>query len=126
LAVTADASLSSDGDSTPIASYKFDFGDGTVVGPQAAAKASHTYTAGGTFNVTVTVVDTGGLASQVGATVQTDLRPTAVLSATPAFGATPLLVTADGSKSTDPDATPIATYAFDFGDGTVVPAQPGA
>src|SRR5438552_3606473 len=30
----------------------------------------------------------------------------------------PLTVTADASASTDPDATPIATYRFDFGDGS--------
>jgi hypothetical protein len=62
--VTADASGSSDTDATPIASYRFDFGDGSaVVGPQAGATASHTYTAGGSFTVTVTVKDTAGLSS---------------------------------------------------------------
>src|SRR5213083_309119 len=45
LAVTANASASSDPDGT-IASYRFDFGDGTVVCPQAAATATHTYAAG--------------------------------------------------------------------------------
>jgi hypothetical protein len=59
--VTADASGSSDTDATPIATYRFDFGDGTTVGPQAGDKASHTYTQGGTFTVTVT--DTAGLSS---------------------------------------------------------------
>jgi parallel beta-helix repeat protein len=64
LAVTADASGSSDTDATPIASYRFDFGDGSAaVGPQAGATASHTYSQGGTFTVTVTVKDTAGLSS---------------------------------------------------------------
>jgi PKD repeat protein len=64
LAVTADASGSSDTDATPIASYRFDFGDGSAaVGPQASATASHTYTAAGTFTVAVTVKDTAGLSS---------------------------------------------------------------
>ena len=58
--VTADASGSSDADVNGIASYTFDFGDGTVVGPQAAATATHTYAATGTFTVTVTVTDTAG------------------------------------------------------------------
>ena len=64
LSVTADASTSTDGDATPIASYRFDFGDGSpVVGPQAGAIATHTYAAGGHYTVTVTVTDTAGLSS---------------------------------------------------------------
>jgi PKD repeat protein len=59
--VTADASASTDTDATPIASYKFDFGDQSpAVGPQAGATATHTYTSAGTFRVTVTVKDTAG------------------------------------------------------------------
>jgi parallel beta-helix repeat protein len=70
LGVTADASASSDGDATPIASYRFDFGDGTIVGPQTAASAAHTYQTAGTYTVTVTVTDTAGLSSTATATVQ--------------------------------------------------------
>jgi acid phosphatase type 7 len=61
LAVTADASRSSDPDGTPIASYTFDFGDGSpALGPQAAPTATHTYEADGAYTVTVTVTDTAG------------------------------------------------------------------
>ena len=42
LNVTADASASTAGNA-PISSYTFNFGDGTTVGPQAGATASHTY-----------------------------------------------------------------------------------
>jgi parallel beta-helix repeat protein len=63
LQVTANASASTDGDATPIASYAFDFGDGTSAGPQASASASHTYNTPGTYNVAVTVTDTAGLAT---------------------------------------------------------------
>jgi hypothetical protein len=45
LSVTADASASSDPDGT-ITAYLFDFGDGTVVGPQASPIATHVYAAG--------------------------------------------------------------------------------
>src|SRR5262249_12303436 len=45
LTVVADASGSSDADGQ-IVSYRFDFGDGTVVGPQSRATASHAYPAG--------------------------------------------------------------------------------
>lgn len=122
LDVTADASGSTDTDAWPIASYTFDFGDGSaVVGPQAAATATHTYTSAGSRVVTVTVTDTGGRWATKTATVQVtavDSPPTAVLAVTPSSGSAPLDVTADGSGSTDPDATPIATYTFDFGDGS--------
>ena len=70
LAVSADASGSTDTDSTPIASYRFDFGDGSAdVGPQAGATASHTFAAAGTYTVTVTVTDTAGLSSTATAQV---------------------------------------------------------
>jgi PKD repeat protein len=70
LAVTADASGSSDTDATPIESYKFDFGDGSaVVGPQSGATATHTYTVAGTYTVTVTVTDSGGLVGRATAQV---------------------------------------------------------
>jgi PKD repeat protein len=61
LAVTADASASTDTDATPIASYTFDFGDGTVVGPQASPTANHTYSTTQPqqgFQAKVTVTDT--------------------------------------------------------------------
>jgi PKD repeat protein len=63
LLVTADASGSTDTDSTPIATYAFDFGDGTTVGPQSGATASHVFTTPGTYTVQVTVTDSAGLAS---------------------------------------------------------------
>jgi parallel beta-helix repeat protein len=63
LAVTADASGSTAG-SSPISSYSFNFGDGTTVGPQAGATASHTYQNPGTYTVTVTVTDGNNNTSQ--------------------------------------------------------------
>src|SRR5439155_18498376 len=58
LTVSADASASSDPDRT-IASYRFDFGDGTVVGPQPGSAATHTYAAG-RWTCRVTVTDNNG------------------------------------------------------------------
>ena len=75
VAVTIDASKTTDTDATPTATYTFDFGDGTVIGPQTAATASHTYTTGGLFTVKITAVDTAGLAG--GGTVQVDVAPPA-------------------------------------------------
>jgi parallel beta-helix repeat protein len=129
LEVTADASASSDTDSTPVDTYRFDFGDGTVVGPQSEATATHTFTEPGTYTVTVTVKDTGGLSSVATREVAVDpadVPPTAALTVTPTSGTSPLDVTADASGSTDPDGQGISSYRFDFGDGTTTGPQPQA
>jgi len=130
LTVTADASGSVDNDATPIATYAFDWGDGTSTPTQAEPTATHTYPNIGTYTVTVTVTDTAGLSSSATADVSaTDVPPegppTARLTVSPVSGVAPLAVTADAAASTDDDPTPIATYAFDWGDGTGTPTQPG-
>jgi hypothetical protein len=85
LSVTADASVSTDPDATPIASYTFDFGDGSAtVGPQTGATATHTYQSPGTYTVTVTVADTGGLSSTATAQARAD-APTVNLVGNPGF-----------------------------------------
>ena len=73
--VTADASGSSDADAHGIASYTFDFGDGTVVGPQSSGKTSHTYQTSGVFDVTVTVRDTSDRSATATRTVTLGDRP---------------------------------------------------
>jgi parallel beta-helix repeat protein len=124
LAVTADASASTDGDATGIASYTFDFGDGSApVGPQGSPTATHTYASAGSYVVKVTVTDMGGRSSTatsaVVAAIVQDAAPAAALTVTPTSGVINLLVNANASASTDADSTPISTYSFDFGDGTV-------
>ncbi len=122
LTVTADGSGSTDVDLTPIATYRFDFGDGTVVTTTApTATAQHTYADVGTYTVTLTVTDTGNSPSTPTSKSITvnppDSPPVASLSVTQ-LASPSLTVSADGSVSTDTDATPIASYRFDFGDGT--------
>ena len=74
--VTADARGSSDVDAQGIATYTFDFGDGTVVGPQASPVATHDFVATGTAVVTVTVADSGGLTGTAVVPVTLTDRPT--------------------------------------------------
>lgn len=123
MAVTADASRSADLDASSIATYTFDFSDGTSVGPQTSAIAAHTFGGSGTFLVTVVVADSAGLRAGAAATVVVDAAPVATLSVIPATGMAPVVVSADASASTDLDGTPIASYLFNFGDGTLVGPQ---
>src|SRR5205814_971858 len=108
LTVTADASGSTDGDATPIASYAFAFGDGSpVVGPQSGTTSPHVYTVPGTYTVTLTVADSGGLSSVATAQAAvTDNPPTARMT----VQVSGLTVTADATASTDDDATGISSY----------------
>ncbi len=125
--VTANASASSDADGS-VSSYEFDFGDGTMVGPQASPTATHTFGTG-SWSVRATVRDNRGASSAPSAAVVVTVGspnnpPTAVLALTPSVGPSPLIVTANASASADADGT-IASYRFDFGDGTIVGPQPG-
>ncbi|HAI44201.1 MAG TPA: hypothetical protein DCM40_41910, partial [Maribacter sp.] len=117
LLVEFDASGSSDDDA--IASYSWDFGDGTT---GSGINPSHTYTSVNTFSATLTVVDSEGLtdSTTIDITVTQpssgNTPPIAMTTATPISGEAPLLVEFDASGSSDDDA--IASYSWDFGDGT--------
>ena len=119
LAVTADASASTDPDDG-IASYSFEWGDGSAsTGDQAEPTAAHTYRAAGSYTVAVTVKDGAGGSSRATRQVTvTDPAPVARLTMSPSSGMAPLDVTADASASTDSDGTPIASYNFAWGDGS--------
>jgi len=65
--VSFDASGSSDPDGT-IASYSWDFGDGSAAGSGVAP--SHAYAAAGSYQVTLTVTDNGGETGSVSHTVK--------------------------------------------------------
>ena len=54
-----------------------------------------------------------------------DYAPVAILGLTVTSGPAPLTVTADASGSSDTDQTPITQVIFNFGDGTIVPTNPG-
>jgi PKD repeat protein len=123
--VTVDASRSSDTDATPIATYRFDCGNGIVVPAQASPTAACRYTAAGSYTVTATVTDTAGLSGTATANVnvQADLVPSAKLSLSDKNIRTGDAVVLDASRSTDPDNTPISTYTFDCGNGRVLGPQ---
>jgi PKD domain-containing protein/copper-binding protein NosD len=120
LAITADASASSDPDSG-IVSYRFDFGDGTIVGPQASPVATHGLLAGNR-NVTVAVTDGDGLVATqvVPVSVGSSLR--ASLALNHISGNAPLDVLVDAGGSSDSYGT-IVSYTFAFGDGSTAGPQ---
>jgi PKD repeat protein len=114
LTVTFDASTSTDPDND-ITTYAWDFGD-TAVG--TGINTTHEYATPGTFTATLTVTDAAGLSSTATASITaTNTAPVATILARPASGLVPLTVAFDGSSSTDAENN-IATYAWDFGDGS--------
>ncbi len=126
LPVTANAGGSTDPQGQAL-TYTFDFGDGTVLGPQPGPTASHTFPTPGTYPVAVTVRDESGLTDTTQHNVVVSgaaQPPSAALSVSPTSGTAPLPVTANAGGSTDPQGQAL-TYTFDFGDGTVLGPQPG-
>lgn len=119
VAVTFDGSASSDPDGT-IVSYAWAFGDG---GTGSGVSPTHVYAASGTYNVTLTVTDDGGLpgTDTTTATIVAapgNIAPTADANG-PYTGTVGVAVQFDGSGSSDPDGS-IVVYDWDFGDGTIV------
>ncbi|MEY2481326.1 MAG: hypothetical protein QOI04_2253 [Verrucomicrobiota bacterium] len=78
LLVSFDASTSSDPDTAPpadtIASYTFNFGDGTPPVTQSSPFISHTYTSNGDFPARVTVTDSRGKVSANTAQVEIEVE----------------------------------------------------
>jgi PKD repeat protein len=117
--LTFSGSDSNDGDGH-IASYDWDFGDGTIA---SGVKATHAYSEAGSYQVILTVTDDGGLidkathAVQIEPPVPANLPPEAVITA-PETAQVGQAVTFDASGSSDSDGH-IVSYAWDFGDGAV-------
>ncbi len=114
LTVDVDGTTSSDANG-PISAYAWNFGDG---GTGTGVTAQHTYAAGGTYNVQLTVTDNTGITNSVTHAVTVtapppNQPPVAAFTST----ATNLAVAFNGTGSDDPDGT-IASYAWTFGDGS--------
>jgi PKD repeat protein len=114
LTVAVDASASTDADGS-VASYAWDFGDGTTA---SGAKATHAYAAAGTYPVRLTVTDDAGATAIKTADV-TVVAPRVNQAPTAAFTSTTdaLALAVDGRASADADGR-VASYAWTFGDGS--------
>ena len=115
-------STSTDVDGT-ITNWAWDFGDTTS---GSGATTSHSYAAGGTYPVTLTVTDSDGTTSFVTRDVTVADPPPNVLP-TAAFTHTEAGLKTDltAATSTDSDGS-IVSYAWDFGDTTSAPASASA
>jgi chitodextrinase len=112
--VSFNGTASSDSDSTPIASYRWNFGDDTT---GTGASPTHVFAHSGTYRVTLTVTDTGSLTGTLTRTVTVgDRPPSARLRFLPSSPLTGKPVSFNGTTSSDPDGT-ISSYAWTFGDG---------
>jgi hexosaminidase len=99
----------------PITSYAWTFGDGTsAVGKQT----SHTYTAIGTYTVTLTTTDsTGAVGSVSHQVIAKNHDPVASFTKWPYMAGVDQDFTFDASASYDEDGQ-IVQYLWNFGDGT--------
>ena len=115
-AVAFNGTASSDPDGS-IASYAWDFGDGSA---GTGATPSHAYTGVGTYTVTLTVTDNGGLTNSATTTASISTssgpQPPVARAGGPYSGMVNGPVWFDGSASTDADGR-IVGYDWDFGDG---------
>jgi PKD repeat protein len=97
-----------------IASYSWDFGDGSPLG--IGPTPSHSYGSAGTYPVTLTVTDQDGYTAQSTRAIVVDSPPTPAfsVSAAPRAGSA---VSFDASASNEPGGS-IAAYSWNFGDGS--------
>jgi PKD repeat protein len=101
-------------------SYSWNFGDGTTdFGPTAA----HSYAASGTYTVTLTAEDGGGVTGTQSRSlvVSSNLPPTAAFT----YACSGRQCTFDGSASSDPNG-PIVMYLWSFGDGETAGSGTGS
>ncbi|SHN15349.1 Por secretion system C-terminal sorting domain-containing protein, partial [Cyclobacterium lianum] len=95
-------------------SYEWDFGTGIT---STDANPSYTFSASGSYEVTLTVTDELGETNtaSINITVIDNAPPVAVANANVTTGSTPLTVNFSGDGSSDPEGT--ISYLWNFGNG---------
>jgi PKD repeat protein len=116
LACTFDASGSEPGD-TAISNYEWRFGDGRFA---TGESQTHTYDAGGTYSVELTVTDENDETDTT--TQEIDVTPPEGPSARLSANCTDLACSFDGTSSQAGEAN-ITTYDWEFGDGTTTTGE---
>jgi PKD repeat protein len=111
-----DGTASSDPEGN-ISSYAWKFGDGST---GTGVSPSHIYNAAGTYNVSLTVTDEGGLTATSMTTALIDevnMQTPMAKANGPYSGAVNMALSFSGTGSEDPDGS-IVSYNWDFGDGS--------
>lgn len=123
-AVSFDASGSTPATGADIATYNWNWGDGTPVQHTTTPNVTHTFSAAKTYTVTLTVTDND---QQVSAPIIETVKitagaPTASASASPASVTTGQSVSFTAS-ATAGSGSSISSYGWDFGDGATGSGQ---
>jgi PKD repeat protein len=114
--LTFDGTGSSDPEGN-ISSYAWDFGDKST---GTGATPSHIYNVAGTYNVSLTVTDDGGLTATSVTTVminEVNKQAPVAKANGPYSGTVDMALSFSSADSEDPDGT-IDSYTWDFGDGS--------
>ena len=117
---TRSARLGSSDDGS-IVSYSWDFGDGSPAG--SGATPTHTYTSVGSFVVTLTVTDNGGLTNSVVDAGEHHPEPGADrrrVGRRRDSGKAPLARARSARPARPTRTAPIVGYSWDFGDGSPI------
>ncbi|HXL14850.1 MAG TPA: PKD domain-containing protein, partial [Methylomirabilota bacterium] len=105
--------------SSPITSWSWSFGDG---GTSTAQNPGHTYTAAGTYTVSLTVASTSGSDTESkSGYITVFVLPAANFSGSPQSGPAPLVV--QFTDQSNPGSSPISSWFWSFGDGSTSTAQ---
>lgn len=102
----------------PIASYLWDFGDGSTSTQQ---NPSHTYTLAGNYPIKLTVTTVSGCVKIIDREVRTGTSPTVSFIANPLTACASQAISFAGSAVTTPGADVV--WLWDFGDGSGSGAQ---
>ena len=100
----------------PIASYSWNFGDGTPDFTQPSGIISHAFTALGNYTANVKATTTAGCISQKSISISVN-NPTASLVNSPKNGCLPAKTFLEANVFI-PDGSSVSAYKWDFGDGT--------
>lgn len=124
-------------DDGSVVSYTWDFGDGNPIVTESDPLISHSFTAAGTYTVTLIVTDNDGNSSACTQTVTVtaappppaNTPPTCSFTISPVGGTTATTFNYNASASTDSDGS-IVNYSWDYGDGSAIvneadPIPPG-
>ena len=122
-----DATASTPASAHTIASYTWNFGDGSALSTRTAPLESHTFSGAGTFTVVLTVTDEAGQKGTTSLTVTVTApaggvagAPTANFTSSPTAPVVNEAVVFDSSSSTVASGRTITDYAWNFGDDTPI------